>query len=184
MALPIIRSVSDCVNFEKTVTPFIPQLYDLPEQILQSITNPTGLVNLYTSTNPLISGFALSLFLSPIFLVVSEINRNYSQVDRCWSLLPTVYNAHYALYAHLTGLPTGRLDALLGASVCWSVSKLLPSHIGLLAETYRHASHSIIGGREVTKKASKIIDGRSSRSLSRVRFGSCSTSLSFPWPKV
>ena len=122
MALPVVRTLHDCVNFERTVTPFIPQLYDLPQQILQTISNPRGLVLLYAATNPLISAFALSLFLAPIFIIVSEINRNYSQVDRCWSLLPTVYNAHYVLYAHLNGLSTGRMDALLVASIVWSVS--------------------------------------------------------------
>ena len=123
MALPVVKSLADCVSLEKTVLPYTPQLYDLPQQLLQTVSNPYGLVTLYIATNPLISAFALSLFLAPIFLVVSEVNRNYSQVDRCWSLLPTIYNAHYALYAHLTGLPTGRMDALFVVSVMWSVSK-------------------------------------------------------------
>ena len=122
MALPVVRTLADCVNLERTVYPYIPQLYDLPQQILQTISNPRGLAVLYVSTNPLITGLALSLFLAPIFLVVSEINRNYSQVDRCWSLLPTVYNAHYALYAHAVGLSAGRMDALVGVGVLWSVS--------------------------------------------------------------
>ena len=121
MALPVIKIVTDCVKLEKTVVPYIPQLYDLPQQVLQTLSSPRGLVFLYAATNPLITAFALSLFLAPIFLVVSEINKNYSQIDRFWSLLPTVYNAHYALYAHVTGLPTGRLDTLLGASILWSV---------------------------------------------------------------
>ena len=122
MALPVVVTLKDCMVFDKTVRPFLPQLYDLPQQVLQAATNPDGLVNLYTSTNPFVSGLALSLALAPVFFVVSEINKNYSQVDRCWSLLPTVYNVHYALWAHLTGLPTGRMDALATASILWSVS--------------------------------------------------------------
>jgi len=43
------------------------------------------------------------------------------QVDRCWSILPTIYNAHYALYAHLNGLETQRLDHLLSFSIVWSL---------------------------------------------------------------
>lgn len=121
MSLPVIRSLTDCINLEKTVLPYLPQLYDLPQQVFQSISNPQGLKILYVTTNPLISAFALSLFLAPIFLVAGEINRNYSQVDRFWSLLPTMYNAHFTLYAHATGLPTARLDAVLAASVLWSV---------------------------------------------------------------
>ena len=122
MSLPVIRSLPDCTNLEKTVSPYIPQLYDLAQQVFQSITNPQALKVLYISTNPLISAFAFSLFLAPIFLVAGEINRNYSQVDRFWSLLPTFYNAHFVFYAHAMGLPTARLDALLVASVLWSVS--------------------------------------------------------------
>ncbi len=126
MGLPVIKAVSDCADFSKTVSPYLPQLYELPQQILQTITNLQGLKVLYVSTNPFISAFALSLFLAPIFLIVSEINKNYSQVDRCWSLLPTVYNAHYALYAHAVGLPTQRLDMLLAFSTVWSVRRPEP----------------------------------------------------------
>ena len=122
MALPIIRSIADCTDYSKTVSPYIGQLYDLPQQIFENITNLQALKVLYVSTNPLISALAFSLFLFPVFLLVSEINRNYSQVDRCWSVLPTIYNAHYAAYAHATGMSTRRLDMLLLFSTFWSVS--------------------------------------------------------------
>lgn len=122
MALPVVKTFLDCSSFEKTVTPYIPQLYDLPQQILQTWNNPTGLKNLYLATNPLISGFALSLALAPLFLLVSEVNKNYSQVDRLWPVLPTLYNAHYVLFAHMSGLDTSRLDNLIAFSVVWSVS--------------------------------------------------------------
>lgn len=127
MALPVIRSLADCADFSQTVLPYTSQLYDLPQQLLQSWSNPTELRAIYLATNPLISALALSLFLAPVFLIVSEINRNYSQVDRCWSILPTIYNAHFTLYAHMSGLPTERLDYLLTCSVVWSVSKSGPS---------------------------------------------------------
>lgn len=122
MALPLIRSIADCTNYSKTVLPYTGQLYDLPQQIFENLSNLQALKVLYVSTNPLISAFAFSLFLFPVFLVVSEINRNYSQVDRCWSILPTIYNAHYTAYAHATGLSTQRLDVLLLVSSFWSVS--------------------------------------------------------------
>lgn len=121
MALPVVRTLSDCADFTLTVSPYIYQLYDLPRQVLQSYSSPTELLNLYLSTNPVISGFALSLLLAPTFLVLSEINRNYSQVDRCWSILPSLYNAHFTIYAHMSGLPTQRLDSSLAFSVVWSV---------------------------------------------------------------
>ena len=121
MALPVVKSLSDCADFQRTVAPYIPQFYDIFQQIFQSISNPQALKILYVSTNPLITAFSVSLIISPVFLVVSEINNNYSQVDRFWSLLPTFYNAHFVLYAHLLGLPTARLDAVLAISLIWSV---------------------------------------------------------------
>ncbi|KAK0621250.1 hypothetical protein B0T17DRAFT_617721 [Bombardia bombarda] len=121
MALPALRALEDCSDWSKTVEPFIPQFYALPEKLLQVSTSPQGLVQLYRETNPLVSGFALSLFLGAVFLVVSEINRNYSQVDRCWSLLPTIYLAHFNLWARLAGLPSQRLDAAVFVGTAWSI---------------------------------------------------------------
>jgi hypothetical protein len=124
MALPMVRTLTECADFTQTVSPYLYQLHDLPQQVLQSYSNSTELRNLYLSTNPVISGLAFSLLLAPIFLVVSEVNRNYSQVDRCWSILPTLYIAHFVIYAHMSGLPTQRLDHLLAFSVVWSVCNL------------------------------------------------------------
>ncbi|KAL8751054.1 MAG: hypothetical protein Q9184_006196 [Pyrenodesmia sp. 2 TL-2023] len=120
MALPDLKSAIACADFGRTVQPYLYQLNDLPQQIYHSATDPQALKEVYLNTNPLISAFALSLFLAPIFLVVSEINRNYSQVDRFWSILPTVYNLHYVVYAHAKGLPTQRLNSLAIISTIWS----------------------------------------------------------------
>ena len=121
--LPAIKAVTDCADFSQTVRPYLPQLYALPQLIytaLQSGDKLNELRILYLSTNPLIFTLALSLFLSPVFLIVSEINKNYSQVDRAWSILPTVYIAHYCFWAHQHGLPTQWLDNILLFSVAWS----------------------------------------------------------------
>ena len=129
MSLPVITSITESADLEKAVLPYVPTLFDLPNQVFQSISNLQALQSLYLTTNPLISAFAFSLFLSPIFFIASEINKNYSQVDRFWSLLPTFYNAHFVLYAHALGFPTARLDALLATSVLWSVSTtVFPDH--------------------------------------------------------
>lgn len=122
LPLPITTDALDCSDLYLTVLPYVSQLYDLPQQLLQSYNDPAELRNIYLGTNPLITAFAFTLFISPIFLLVSEINRNYSQVDRFWSILPSIYNAHYVLYAHMAGLPTQRLDNLIAVSVVWSVS--------------------------------------------------------------
>ncbi len=123
MALPFVKTFADCADFDKTVLAYLPQLYDLPQQLFQSATSWQQLQILYVSTNPVISAFAFSLFLAPIFLIASEMNKNYSQVDRFWSLLPTIYNAHFVLYAHAAGVPTRRLDTLLIVSGIWSVRR-------------------------------------------------------------
>ena len=121
MSLPTVQTLVECADFSKTVQPYIPQFYDLPAQILQNISSLDGLKDLYLSTNPLITAFSLSLFLAPVFLIAAEVNRNYSQVDRFWSILPTIYNAHYVIWAHANGLPTQRLDAMLAFSTIWTV---------------------------------------------------------------
>lgn len=120
MALPALTALEECSDFSKTVEPFIPQLYTLPGELAQVLQKREGLLDLYVSTNPLISGFAISLFLGAVFLVAAEANRNYSQVDRFWSLLPTFYVAHFDLWARLAGVPSQRIDVALAFSAVWS----------------------------------------------------------------
>lgn len=132
MALPVVRTLAECADYNSTVGPYFYQLRPLPEILLDSITNPAALKQLYLDTNPLITAIAFSLALAPLFLLISEINKNYSQVDRAWSILPTIYNLHYAVYAHLAGLRTTRLDVLAVVSTIWSVSAQLPFVISSL----------------------------------------------------
>ena len=129
MALPVVKTFADVVDFDKTVLFFVPQLYELPHRLLDSITDPNALLNVYTTTNPFVTAFAFALFISPIFLIVSEVNKNYSQVDRVWSILPTIYNIHFAVFARLTGLPTKRLDTLALVSIIWSVGNAVLSKV-------------------------------------------------------
>ncbi|KAL2156046.1 hypothetical protein VTH82DRAFT_791 [Thermothelomyces myriococcoides] len=121
MALPVVHTLEECADFSRVVKPFIPQLYELPSKLLDVFAGRESLVQLYTDTNPVISGFGISVFLGAVFLVVAEINRNYSQVDRCWSLLPTLYIAHFDAWARLTGLSSRRIDAALLFSTIWSI---------------------------------------------------------------
>lgn len=121
MALPAIKSFEECADFSKTVGPYLPQLYDLPRQLFNSWSNPEELKALYIATNPVISAIAFGLVLCPIVWMVSEVNKNYSQIDRIWSILPTIYIGHYVAYAHMVGLETERLDSLLICFIIWSV---------------------------------------------------------------
>lgn len=66
MALPAVATFEECADFSQTVAPFIPQLYELPQQLLKSWKNPDELLELYLATNPLISAVALVLALFPI----------------------------------------------------------------------------------------------------------------------
>jgi len=68
-----------------------------------------------------VTAVAFSLVFSVIAFIAAEINRNYSQIDRFWSIIPTFYNVHYALWASLNGLPSERLYTILGVSSLWSV---------------------------------------------------------------
>ncbi|KAL1618709.1 hypothetical protein SLS54_007145 [Diplodia seriata] len=119
--LPAIKSLGDCADWAKTVEPFIPQLKTLPYEVAQHVTSLEELKAIYVATNPLISGFAFSLAIAPLFLLASEINRNYSQVDRFWSLLPTFYNAHYSLWAYMAGVPAAKVDNVLAFSMLWTI---------------------------------------------------------------
>ncbi|KAF4587771.1 DUF1295 domain-containing protein [Ophiocordyceps camponoti-floridani] len=119
MILPVLRSLSDCADFKLTVEPFIPQLYALPARA-SAIRSVQGLSQLYAQTNPLVSAFAVSVVLGAVFLVASEINRNYSQVDRFWSILPNIYVVHLAAWARLAGIPHGRVDLIAVFTTLWS----------------------------------------------------------------
>jgi hypothetical protein len=122
MALPAVTTFEECADFSQTVGPFLPQLYELPQKLLNSYWNRDELLQLYIATNPMISALALGLALFPIVWIASEVNRNYSQIDRLWSILPAIFIGHFVAYGHVVGLDTERLNTLLVAVVIWSVS--------------------------------------------------------------
>lgn len=119
--LPLVKTLEDCASYDLTVAPYWDHLLQLPSRFIAAGFNASAWQDIYLSTNPLVFAFAFSLALAPIFLVVSEVNRNYSQVDRVWSILPTVYAAHYATWTHLSGLPTAKVDNALAAAVVWTM---------------------------------------------------------------
>ncbi|KAL1971072.1 hypothetical protein VTN77DRAFT_23 [Rasamsonia byssochlamydoides] len=128
MALPLppVLSPTECAQFGRSFAPYVfsPQLTSLPARIFEAgVTNQDWdtLKEIYASTNPFVTALTLALILCPVFVILSEINRNYSQVDRVWSILPFVYNAHYAIWARLAGLPASRLDSVALFTLFWSV---------------------------------------------------------------
>lgn len=118
MALPRVATLLDCTDLTQTVYPFLHQLSLAHVQsLLRREVSPLAW---YTSTNPLVTAVWFALAVSAVVFVAAEINRNYSQVDRLWGLLPTVYIAHFTVYAHLVGGDTQRLNTLLTFAVLWS----------------------------------------------------------------
>src|ERR1700761_273206 len=113
MALPVVLNLQQCADYKTTFEPSLHPFATLPEVFFSAAAKPAALKQLYLDTNPLVTAISFALALAPVFLVVSEFNKNYSQVDRVWSILPTVYNLHYAVHSHLAGVHTSRLDAVL-----------------------------------------------------------------------
>ncbi|KAL4881128.1 hypothetical protein BJY04DRAFT_218644 [Aspergillus karnatakaensis] len=123
LPLPEIKSLADLVSFNHAVRPFLSQVAALPEQLHLAVVakDVNALKGIYLSTNPLATATAFTLAISILFIIFSEINRNYSQVDRFWSILPSVFNVHFAVWARLSDLPTQTLDSVALISVLWSV---------------------------------------------------------------
>ena len=122
VSIPLLTKVRDSADYSLTVQPYISELSTFSQSLFANLLNVEELQNLYASTNPLISALAFSLLISPVFIVLAEFNKNYSQVDRAWSILPAVYHAHYALWARINGVPSSRVTNMFFLSLGWSVS--------------------------------------------------------------
>ncbi|KAF7160039.1 hypothetical protein CNMCM5623_005585 [Aspergillus felis] len=121
--LPQVHSVVDCASFNRTVLPFLSQLTTLPAQlqVAAATKDVDALKDIYLSTNPFISALGFTLVLWVLFVVSAEINRNYSQVDRFWSILPAVYNVHFVAWARMWGIQNQSLDTIAVITLLWSV---------------------------------------------------------------
>ena len=63
MALPLVKSVHECADFDITVLPFVKQLYDFPQRLLGA-TSQEALKQFYLTTNPVVTAIAFSLFIA------------------------------------------------------------------------------------------------------------------------
>lgn len=127
LPLPPVQSLADCASFQQTVLPFVEQLRLLPAALQEAGRDVVALKQLYLATNPMVTSLALSVAMAGFFLVFSEITRNNSQVDRCWSLLPAVYNVHYAVWARMVGIKAESVDTIAAITVIWSVCHINPT---------------------------------------------------------
>jgi steroid 5-alpha reductase family enzyme len=119
--VPAIKLLSDSANYAVTAQPYLAQLPTFPSKVVEAVlTSKAAAINLYVDTNPLLTAFAFSLLIGAIVLVVAEFNRNYSQVDRLWSILPTVYIWHYNIWARQSGVPHARLDLAVFWATLWT----------------------------------------------------------------
>ena len=123
--LPDVQTVSDCASLKHVVLPFLPDVKAFPAHLIEAGKDVEKIKRVYLNTNPLATAIVFALFLSVLFLVLSEATRNNSQVDRAWSILPILYNGHYAIWARMTGLSTKRLDNVAVITALWGVSLLL-----------------------------------------------------------
>jgi steroid 5-alpha reductase family enzyme len=74
------------------------------------------LIELYRSTDPLMSALVAAGLLSVWCWVASLLTGNYSQVDRLWSILPVLYVFHFAAHGSFTDL---RLALMTTLAVLW-----------------------------------------------------------------
>jgi steroid 5-alpha reductase family enzyme len=77
-----------------------------------------GLIELYRETDPLTSALWAAGGLALLCWVLSLITKEYSWVDRLWSITPALFSVHFA--AHL-GFSDARSNLMAALTVLWGV---------------------------------------------------------------
>ncbi|KAL7333211.1 hypothetical protein PS15p_202145 [Mucor circinelloides] len=88
-------------NILQTYFHNITSLSAISSFVSSSLKDPSQLITLYKETNPLESSLYFSSALITVHYIMSEITKNYSQVDRAWSILPGLYAWHYTIHDYL-----------------------------------------------------------------------------------
>ena len=122
MFLPQLENCDPALaTFSESVARFFMQTFNREIQISDFITF-AGFSNLYFTTNPFVGALILCTFVSATCYIVSEINKNYSQVDRIWSIAPFMYTLHFFVFSyHYDGLKNTRLAIITGIQLIWSI---------------------------------------------------------------
>ena len=76
------------------------------------------MLELYRSTDPLVTALVVAGGFSALCWVLSLLTREYSWVDRLWSITPPLYAIHFAAYA---GFGDARLNLMAALVVLWGV---------------------------------------------------------------
>ncbi|KAI9492299.1 hypothetical protein BDB00DRAFT_829203 [Zychaea mexicana] len=71
------------------------------DQLKADVQNPERLLEFYKSTDALVLAIAAMITLVLIHCAMGELTRDYSQVDRAWSILPAAYAWHFAFHDYL-----------------------------------------------------------------------------------
>ncbi len=77
-----------------------------------------SLIDLYTSTDPLTTALWVAGGFALLCWVLSLITKEYSWVDRLWSITPPLFALHFAAYV---GFEDARLNLMAGLAVLWGV---------------------------------------------------------------
>ncbi|KAI9351371.1 DUF1295 domain protein [Obelidium mucronatum] len=76
----------------------------------------------YTEMHPALSGLWLSLLFGAVTFVAGCVTKNYSHVDRLWSITPVLYSLNYVLAAYHRGLEFNlRLAVMAGLVTVWGL---------------------------------------------------------------
>jgi steroid 5-alpha reductase family enzyme len=76
------------------------------------------LLELYESTDPLVTALWVAGGLALLCWVLSLITKEYSWVDRLWSITPPLFAVHFAAYV---GFSDARLNLMAALAVLWGV---------------------------------------------------------------
>lgn len=77
-----------------------------------------NLIDIYKSTDPLVTALYAAGGLALVCWVLSLITREYSWVDRLWSISPPLFSIHFAGYV---GFADARLNLMAALTVLWGV---------------------------------------------------------------
>jgi steroid 5-alpha reductase family enzyme len=122
-ALPAVKSLTASADFSVSVLPYLERATPAFLALVDAAKAKSlpALTAWYLDTNPLLSAFFFSVALGFVVWIVSELARNYSQVDRLWSVVPFAYVLHFDLWARRNGVPSARLDLALFCMLMWSM---------------------------------------------------------------
>ncbi|CAO3696082.1 unnamed protein product [Rhizopus stolonifer] len=75
---------------------------DILSALQKILSNPQLLVDYYKNNNALVVASSFTAVITTVHYIASEVTRDYSQVDRCWSILPGIYAWHFTIHNYIS----------------------------------------------------------------------------------